>query len=88
MNSQWWYGTSPVLSPVMVRLVRWGPWLFWPMLVVTAGLLILRVAEGAGAGRVILAAAQVLVWVCLLLNHRYVWRRHRRALDEETAGPV
>jgi len=45
---------------------RWGPWIYWPMLCLSIALLVWRVVDGDGAGRILMAAVLVLVWVCLL----------------------
>ncbi|WP_221356401.1 hypothetical protein [Streptomyces beigongshangae] len=49
---------------------RWGPWLYWPMLCLSIGFLVWRVADGAGGGSIALSAVHVLVWACLLLANR------------------
>lgn len=54
---------------------RWGPWLYWPMLCMGVGLLVWRVSAGASTGQIVLAAAHVLVWVCLLMANRSAHRR-------------
>ncbi|CAM5290765.1 hypothetical protein [Streptomyces pilosus] len=55
---------------------RWGPWIYWPMLGAAVGLLVWRVADGASTGGVLVPAALVLVWVCLLVANRSARRRH------------
>ncbi|MGW8065206.1 hypothetical protein ACVV2G_23800 [Streptomyces ziwulingensis] len=55
---------------------RWGPWLYWPMLCVSVALLVWRVIDRDGAGPILFAAGQVLVWVCLLVANRTARRRH------------
>lgn len=54
---------------------RWGPWVYWPMLCLSVGLLGWRVIDGDGAGRILVAAVLVLVWVCLLAANRAARRR-------------
>ncbi|MGX1566630.1 hypothetical protein [Streptomyces sp. NPDC055506] len=45
------------------------------MLGLSIGLLVWRVAGGDGAGRILVAAGLVLVWVCLLAANRAARRR-------------
>jgi hypothetical protein len=54
---------------------RWGPWLYWPMLCISAALLVWRVSDDAGTGHIVLAAVQTLVCVCLLIANRSARRR-------------
>lgn len=54
---------------------RWGPWIYWPLLFTSVGLLVWRVGAGATAGQVVFAAAQPVVWVCLLVANRSARRR-------------
>lgn len=54
---------------------RWGPWLYWPMLCIGVGLLVWRVSAGASTGQIALAAAHVLLWICLLTANRSTHRR-------------
>ncbi|MFI6376024.1 hypothetical protein [Streptomyces sp. NPDC050546] len=43
----------------------------------SAGLLVWRVIDGDGAGRILVAAGLVLVWGCLLAANRAARRRRR-----------
>ncbi|GHA54286.1 hypothetical protein [Streptomyces purpurascens] len=54
---------------------RWGPWVYWPMLCLSVGLLVWRVINGNGSGRILVAAGLILVWVCLLAANRAARRR-------------
>ncbi|MEU6844012.1 hypothetical protein ABZ930_19265 [Streptomyces sp. NPDC046716] len=65
--------------------MRWAPWLYWPMLVVSVALLASRIVDGARAGQIVIASGQVLVWVLLLINQRVVWLRHLRATESVPA---
>ncbi|MDR6974179.1 endonuclease YncB(thermonuclease family) [Streptomyces sp. 3330] len=49
---------------------RWGPWFYWPMLCLSVVLFGWRVVDGDSAGRILVAAGLVLVWVCLLAANR------------------
>lgn len=55
---------------------RWGPWLYWPMLCMSIGLLGWRIIDGDSATRVAVAACQVLLWGGLLLANRSARRRN------------
>lgn len=54
---------------------RWGPRFYWAMLCIGVGLLVWRVGAGASTGQIVVAAAHVLVWVCLLIANRSARRR-------------
>ncbi|MEU4490489.1 hypothetical protein AB0H94_37445 [Streptomyces purpurascens] len=54
---------------------RWGPWVYWPMLCLSVGLLVWQVINGNGSGRILVAAGLILVWVCLLAANRAARRR-------------
>lgn len=54
---------------------RWGPWVYWPMLCLSVGLLVWRVINGNGSGRILVAAGLILVWACLLAANRAARRR-------------
>lgn len=56
---------------------RWGPWLYWPMLCIGVTLLVWRVSNHASMGQIVSAAAQTLVWACLLTVNRRARRRQR-----------
>ncbi|WP_433544244.1 hypothetical protein ACQPZG_03400 (plasmid) [Streptomyces sp. CA-294286] len=49
--------------------------LCWPMLLLSAVLLVWRVAGGAEAGQIIVAATTVFVFVCVLISNRSAKRR-------------
>ncbi|WP_431995350.1 hypothetical protein [Streptomyces griseoflavus] len=49
---------------------RWGPWVYWPMLVIAVGMLVWRVADGGSAGGILVSACVVLVWLCLIVANR------------------
>ncbi len=58
---------------------RWGSWLCLTMLCLSVALLVLRVVERDGTGRITLAAFSVLTWVSLLAANEHS-RRKRRSL--------
>lgn len=45
------------------------------MLCISVAVLVWRVADGDGAGPIVFAAGQVLVWVCLLVANRTARRK-------------
>lgn len=57
---------------------RWGPWIYWPMLCLSIGLLMWRMTAGASVGRIAVAAVLVLTWVCLLAANRASRRKQVR----------
>lgn len=80
-------GNPQMLFPGAARIVRRGPWLLWPMLIVSVGLLVWVVADGDTTGRILLQASQVLLWITLLINNRSAWSRHQEALRENPPNP-
>lgn len=58
---------------------RWGPRLYWPMLCLSIGLLVWRVADKDGVSRIAIAAVLVLVWCWLLAANWSARRKQSRA---------
>ncbi|MEU1043406.1 hypothetical protein [Streptomyces sp. NPDC005907] len=56
---------------------RWGPRVYWPMFCLSIVLLVWKLIDGAGAGRIIGAVCLVLVWPCLLVANRRNARRRQ-----------
>ncbi|MFJ4892417.1 MULTISPECIES: hypothetical protein [unclassified Streptomyces] len=54
---------------------RWGPFVYGPLLCISAGLLVLRIADRAGAASIVWSSLQVLLWVVLLAGN--LAARHR-----------
>lgn len=54
---------------------RWGLWFYSLMLCVSIGLLVWRVIDGDGTGRILMTSCLILVWVCLLVAN--LTARHR-----------
>ncbi|MEU0785062.1 hypothetical protein ABZ341_26210 [Streptomyces sp. NPDC006173] len=58
---------------------RWGPWVYWPLLCVSVGLLVWRIADGAGGASIVWGSFQVLLWVWLLVSNHSARRKSREA---------
>lgn len=56
----------------------WGPWVFWPLLVLSIAMLVYRVAEGARGAAIAVTACQVVVFAALLASNYAARRRQRR----------
>lgn len=53
---------------------RWVPWFYWPMLCLSAAVLVWRVVDGDTAGEITTAALICVAFACLLIANR----KHRR----------
>ncbi|GAA5707587.1 hypothetical protein Save01_08456 [Streptomyces avermitilis] len=68
--------SEPYVPPSWARPGNsWGPWLYWPMLCLGIGLLVWRIVDGDGTGRILVSAGMVLVWIWLLVANRSARRR-------------
>lgn len=57
---------------------RWGPWVYWPMLCLSIGLLVRRVTDGDSVGRILVAAGLVLIWLALLAANQVRRKQAKR----------
>ncbi|MET7943201.1 hypothetical protein [Streptomyces sp. NPDC005302] len=53
-------------------------WVCWPLLCIGVGLLVWRIADGAGGASIVWSSLQVLLWSWLLVSNHSARRKHRQ----------
>ncbi|MFD6417756.1 hypothetical protein [Streptomyces sp. NPDC060194] len=69
-----------VLGRRTAWLVRWGPWVIGPLLLVSSAGFVNRIVDGDSVNQVVVGGFNTAFWVSVLVGNRAMWRRHRSAL--------